>query len=661
MTNLNDLYTDFFRIDMDARGGYARVADVVSHQADGTLIHRAFKLMRDEFKDKQVGMERFENELRILIEITNDRNAPPAITRVYDSGFAPVELSRTLHNLHDAEKLTPNLQIVSTGVDIRAFLEMKSALMEKGSNSWVPYLVVDLAPYSDSLLRQIKPQSATEFLNLYRLPVDTIIEMALQLTDVIEYLHKRLRYTYIDWKPEHIYWNGPLKQLKVIDWNVTHRLKDNPKEKQLVREDIRMLCGAALYCSLALTDPEDQGKSIGLAPDYPKNLWPSLGPRYWTDRPNFYERDAILGEKIKVLVRKGLDPNQGFNSPKELKNSLNQYLEQNDTEHGEAGDLGVNVNLPLEAVQHYRRARSYIAAEDYTYAVIALEVAIETARVAGMNYPDAASLLTSVQNILKVGEVRQKVKLALDLGAWQEAIKLYEKSLDLDPENITPMKKEYNGLQSLLTLEAELRNKGIIKFFTKSYQLQYALKSTEDIVNPGNLLYTFVKRQYNKIRLIQFGGMLSMLVIVVFASLSTGNFRYSPLFLGDTATATYTLTSIPSMTITKVVATPEPTLTFTVTPTATVTDTPLPVATPTVIPRYGVLTVSFFYPVEEPNGKRIEPSLKLDQFVTIVEEKKDSNDVLWYKCVWETEGVPGIGWILADDIRFAPPPTTSTP
>ena len=115
MTKLGDLYTDFFRIDLDARGGYARVADVVVHKEDGSLVHRAFKLMRHEL-EKQVPMQRFENELKILVEITNDKSAPSAITRIHDSGFVSTKLSQNLQALQDTRKilnLTSSLEIVS--------------------------------------------------------------------------------------------------------------------------------------------------------------------------------------------------------------------------------------------------------------------------------------------------------------------------------------------------------------------------------------------------------------------------------------------------------------------------------------------------------------------------------------------------------------------
>ena len=668
MTNLVELYTDFLRIDLDARGGYARVADVVTHLEDGTPIHRAFKIMRHELDKKQVGIQRFENEIKILTEITKDKKAPVSITRIYDSGFAPVDLSLTMHNLHEDEKLSPNLEIISTGVNLQNFLETKSTLMEREPSRWLPYLVVELAPYNDSLLRQIKPKSVNDFLNLYRLPVDTIVEMTIQLLDVMEYLHKKLRYAYIDWKPEHIYWNESIKQLKLIDWNVTNRLTGNLQDKKTVREDIRMFCGAALYCSLALTDPEDLTKAIGPTPTIPRDLTPMIPPRYWTDRPNFYERDNILDEKIKQIVQKGLNPNQGFNSPSELKEVLMQYAEQRGKQNNEQGSIQNNTDLmaklPVDSVQHYRRARSYIAAEDYSYAAISLELAIETAKVAGMNYSDAEKLLTSVQNILQAGEFRQKVMLAIELGQWEKAVTLYNKAIALEPTN-TKMKKEYAGLQELIRSESKLRNKSLFRIFTNANQLQTILESTKEIIKPNNPLYSNVKQQLNQIKLIQFSSIFTFFIIVLFTLGTTRNFKFFGLVpIAATTTNTYTVNPLNTSTQTLPTLTPSATVpvtstitvTSTLASTLTATNTLEPTFTPTSVIGYGVLNVSFFYPVTEPNGRRIGLALEINQFVTIVDKKMD-REQLWYRCIWEINGSTGEGWILGANIQFAPPPT----
>ena len=75
----------------------------------------------------EAGLIRFKEELKLLIDITKDGNAPTAITHIYDSGFAPVELSQILK-----ERETPDggLEIISTGLDINNFRQQTSPLLE---------------------------------------------------------------------------------------------------------------------------------------------------------------------------------------------------------------------------------------------------------------------------------------------------------------------------------------------------------------------------------------------------------------------------------------------------------------------------------------------------------------------------------------------------
>jgi tetratricopeptide (TPR) repeat protein len=659
MTKLKDLYTDFFRVDLDAPGGYARVADVVAHQQDGTLVHRAFKLMRHDLLDlldeKKVGLQRFENEFKILLEITRDKTVPSAITWVYDSGFVETELSKGLRNLrHKDERLspTPDLEIISTGTDIQKFLETKSILMEQESNHWLPYLVVDLAPYDDSLARQIKVQNAGKTPNLYALPVNTIVEMALQLLDVMEYLHKKLGVAYIDWKPEHIYWNEASKQLKLIDWNVITQLEGGLVEKQkTIREDIRMFSGAALYCSLALTDPEELTKPIGPVPDVPDDKIPVILPRYWTDKPNFYQRDEILDEKIKQIVQKALDPNQGFNSPQELRNVLLQYLGKNYRQT----ERDLITGLPYDAVQYFRRARSYIAAKDYVYANNWLQLAVEAARKAGVVYVDAEQLLNNVQDILAANEVKQEVNPLLEEGQWEIALDVYTKAIVQYPANAI-LKKEFDGLQGLLHAEMRLQNKGFFRLFTNLFRLKTVLDSTKDIIKPNNPLYSFVRQQYNQIRSVQIGSAFVLLVVTLFSSVSIAKLIIPP-------------EPSPTITVTAAALVPSVISTYTVTPTSTLIVTAVPSIAPTdtfeptptlLILGYGKLEVYYFKPFDEPNKNILtDVTVQRSQFLTILAEEMNGG-ALWYKCAWEADGVVYQGWILADRItiiKATPTPT----
>lgn len=325
MTNLGDLYSEFSRIDIDTRGGYARVAQVETREQKGFPKFCAFKLMRHE-NDYLKTIERFEDELKLLAVISSEANPPSEITRVYDSGFAPIELSESLQK---QETPSPEMEIISTGLEIQQFLDQKSDLQMKAPNQWLPYLLVELAPYDDSLLRQILYQPEDDPFGLFRLPTGETITMTLQLLDVMQYLHETHNRAYMDWKPEHIFWNGFEKQVKLIDWNVTSTLDDGPGKKQNIRDDLRLFCGAVLYIGLTFIDPDDPTKPIGPRPT--KELdspIPEIRRRYWTDNPDFYQRGVNLDERIKGIIRKGLDPKQGFDSIQNLKTTLIEYAQE---------------------------------------------------------------------------------------------------------------------------------------------------------------------------------------------------------------------------------------------------------------------------------------------------------------------------------------------
>lgn len=354
-----------------------------------------------------------------------------------------------------------------------------------------------------------------------------------------------------------------------------------------------------------------------------------------------------------------MDPSRGFNSPQELKHALFQYIEKNyrSTKNYRSAEKDINTDLPYDAVQYFRRARSYIAAKDYVYANNWLELAVETARRAGVNYPDAEQLLNRVRDILALDEVKQKVNPMLEAGQWKEASDLYAKAVERYPANKL-LKNEFDGLQGLLYEEAKLKNKGFFRLFTNLFRLRTVLNSTKDIINPNNPLYSFVKRQYRQIRLAQISSASILIVILFFASALTGKPNFSQL-LPSTVTPTSTPSLPPSMTPTQLISMQETTATPTITPTLIPTDTLAPpTATPITVKAYGILFVSYFFPLEQPNGARVGSVLEYKQSLKIINDTTDHGS-LWYECVWEIDGVPGRGWILADKIKIVQAPTAT--
>jgi hypothetical protein len=57
----------------------------------------------------------------------------------------------------------------------------------------------------------------------------------------------------------------------------------------------------------------------------------------------------------------------------------------------------------------------------------------------------------------------------------------------------------------------------------------------------------------------------------------------------------------------------------------------------------------------EPNSKLVS-RLGLNQTLTLL-EKREVGGSVWYRCVWEKDGIAQEGWILADNIDFDPPST----
>ena len=374
MTKLGGHYSNFIPIDLDAPGGFARVAEVRTYGQRRMPELCAFKVMRDkqETDEERVSvLQHFDNEIELLIQITKDTNAPSAITQIYDSGFVSAEL---VQNLHNRENPDPELSIASAGLDLDQFRNFKRTLYDKEPGKWLPYLVVELAPYDDSLLRQINAQPEDDPDGLFRLPTGEVIAMALQLLDVMQYLHTNHGLAYMDWKPEHLYWDSLNGRVKLIDWNVTAKLEEPPGKAQNIRDDIRLFCGAILYIGLTFVNPDNPMQPIGPRPT--KELAspvPEIRRRYWTDNPEFYQRGKALDENIKIIIRRGLDPNHSFDTIEKLKSELFEYAET------EFGIQAVELTLDSEPLSPYFKAlaevhqaqRQFLQAQMHLYEAVA--------------------------------------------------------------------------------------------------------------------------------------------------------------------------------------------------------------------------------------------------------------------------------------------------
>lgn len=125
------------------------------------------------------------------------------------------------------------------------------------------------------------------------------------------------------------------------------------------------------------------------------------------------------------------------------KAELNRIAEMPDTE------------LPRAAIQHFRRARSHIAARDFVAATTLLNAALEESRVRGIDFPEAERLINSIQDLWTADEYKSKADLALKNEQWASAWDLYNKALLLNPHDQVT-KELIDGLDNLMRADALL-------------------------------------------------------------------------------------------------------------------------------------------------------------------------------------------------------------
>ncbi len=328
MKSLGSVYGEFEFIDVDAQGGYARVAHTKALKAQNDRPSDcAFKVMRPvkNGSDWYVWFQRFVDEIKILNRIFDDKDTPNKIlemlTPIYDYGFVSTELLESLSQYKE-----PNYQSkIQQFTDLSEFINQGKKISRLESEKWCPYIVEEIVAYDDSLYRQIHKRPHIDSKGLFRLPTGEVVHLALQLLDLVEYLYDHLEQAYLDWKPEHVYWNGKTRKVKLIDWNVTIPLKDDGGREQNMQNDLRNFCGAVIYTSLTMVDITT-GKPIGPKPStHHNNPVKEIRDRWSTEDPVFYQSSRTLDENIKTIIRNGLNPNLGYKSPKDLRNALLIY------------------------------------------------------------------------------------------------------------------------------------------------------------------------------------------------------------------------------------------------------------------------------------------------------------------------------------------------
>jgi len=328
-----EYYDHFLLTDVDAQGGYARVAEVTSLTESGKP-QRAFKVMRKESVEgkKLDWAKTFENrfikEFEILQKI---QGAHPMFSRFYDSGFVHRDILEALETFK--EEVPGSVQALPTGLDFENFKATGAALRERYGDQYLPYLVVELAPYDNSLYRMVTNRSHffyvdDEFDFVSRFGIGDILQAAVQLLEGLQIFHQKTGYFYWDLKPEHIYWgleDGAQEMvLRLIDYNVPCEIEPGTKE-QNIKFEIANVCGALLYPALVMRTLSNGGDYEAIPG---KGSHPSgdVEKRYATKEDiRFYQAEGYLDEDIKNILRRGLNPEESYASLGELKQALQQY------------------------------------------------------------------------------------------------------------------------------------------------------------------------------------------------------------------------------------------------------------------------------------------------------------------------------------------------
>jgi tetratricopeptide (TPR) repeat protein len=421
------------------------------------------------------------------------------------------------------------------------------------------------------------------------------------------------------------------------EWDVYGTLLDAVKETPELRDQVR-----SLLIEMMQKGSNAAQKALSIIPSSVKDLLADADDAYYAGE---YEQAMQLYRQVLRL-----DP-QNARAREQLSKPRSDYPTAEDLKTG----------IPRDAVQYYRRARSYIAARDYLHAIRSLSAAIESAQVRGVTFIEAEQLLSTAQDSQIAEEFKEKAKHAQENRHWAEALDLYTKALRLENTD-EAVKKEIRGLQGLLRAESELRNRGVLKIFAPLGKLQKAWESAKGVVNPDDPLLNFVEKQLNQIRMIRIGGIIAILVLVGFVFFSFWGEKFELFELHGTTTLTPTsaLTGTFAITTSETptqIASPIPTASVTDTPTVTATYTPESTFTPVPL-GYGILN-SNTYPLEEPDGKQLGYILYRKQPVTMW-ESRISHSFTWYRCSWVVNGIPGEGWILGrlvDELEITPTPS----
>lgn len=117
----------------------------------------------------------------------------------------------------------------------------------------------------------------------------------------------------------------------------------------------------------------------------------------------------------------------------------------------------VGGNIPRQAWQLYRRARSYLAAGDFQSAQKLIEQAINLAEEKNAVFSDAEGLSETLDKHLVLAEYKVEAEEALRKGQWEVALQQYRYANQLDSED-DDIRFSYDVLLKLKNIELKISN-----------------------------------------------------------------------------------------------------------------------------------------------------------------------------------------------------------
>jgi hypothetical protein len=296
-------------LDNEARGNWGRVveADSLDPASTGNERRVAIKIMRARHLGSGDVYKMFGREARILERFGLDVSAVRLLATGMIRKPNPAEIAQVE---------------MSSDVD-----DFTSNLLGKQRDGWRPFLVLQLTPFSHTLLCRLQQVRSVHTLHLNAMvPLWEAISITAEGLDLLEKCHKQQLY-FIDHKPEHVVWHNDL--VRFLDWNGGEWGQEGHTgsfPQGLVHTDIMNFIGYVafpLFATLQLDNRPVRPLFRGTShPPPPTTLADG-------EILSFYEADRWLDTDLKKLLSRPFwSAKSRYPSAKAMADELRGYLDK---------------------------------------------------------------------------------------------------------------------------------------------------------------------------------------------------------------------------------------------------------------------------------------------------------------------------------------------